>query len=113
MRIVSARLERSQQRRWSPVHVAARVAEAGQALDRLGAVRAERAARRDALAAQAAARLWLPPARAARWLAQLDATLARLDAMRARLAACRDGFAALPQDDALPAEAPAPLAVGA
>jgi len=33
--------------------------------------------------------------------------------MRARLAACRDGFAALPQDDALPAEAPAPLAVGA
>lgn len=111
MRIVSARLEEALQRRWSPVHVASRVAQVGETLGCVAAVRRDWQARRDDQARRCADRLWLPPAVAERWLAALDATLARLDGLIDRLATSRDGFAALPQDDQGPAAAADPVAV--
>ena len=111
LRIVSERLEQALQRRWSPVHVAARVAQLDEALDRVAHRRSQCQARAADLQARCHARLWLPPALVARWAdAQLQAQ-DRLDAVAQRLAACRAGFAALPLDDALPADVPRPVAV--
>jgi len=113
LRIVSASLEDALRRRWSPVHVAARLAQ----VDEVAARAAEPLpALRDALAAlerALAGRVWLPPSLAARLLDNRRHTLAVLEALLARLAAVREGFAALPLDEALPAIAPEPIAVGA
>lgn len=106
LRIVSRTLEERSRRRWSPVHVATRLAQ----LDELGAtLRAEQAeaeAAHDALRAALAPRLWLPPALAARWLAAHARTAAVRQALLDRVQATREGFAALPVDDALPALPP-------
>lgn len=109
LRIVSRTLEESMKRRFSPVHVAAR-------LDQIDALTAPLQARREALAqaaealAQALApRLWLPPALGLRWQAAHAQALALLDGLLARCAAARAGFAALPLDPAARAEAPAPV----
>ena len=109
LRIVSAALEEQQRRRFSPVHVAARLAQ-------LDEVIAHAQGQRDGVAAQARAldaalrgRVWLPPALAARWQAAHAHTLGVLDGLLQRAVLTRAGFAALPLDADLPALAPEPL----
>lgn len=113
LRIVSAALEDQLQRRFSPVHVATRLAQ----VDELAAtVDAARRAAADALAAlqaRLAGRLWLPPELAARWCGAHEATRDGAQALADRLAAVRAGFAALKVDDGLPAQVPPPVAAAA
>jgi MoxR-like ATPase len=113
LRIVSARLEEQMRRHWSPVHVAARLAQVDEILAHIGREREPVAAQAAQLAADLARRLWLPPELAQRLRAGPAATLALLDALAARLQATRAGFAALPVDAALPAAVPEPVAVPA
>lgn len=111
-RILAAPLEARLRRRWSPVHLQARLAQVDEIDAQAAAARDDVAAAARALDARLAGRLWLPPADATRWRAAHAHTLAVLDALRARLAALRAGFAALPVDDSLPARVPPPIAVG-
>ena len=109
LRIVSSALEDHLKRRFSPVHVATRLAQ----VDELAArVALARQAAADALAdllARLAGRLWLPPELAEAWCDTHRHTAATADALLQRLQAVRGGFAALKVDDRLPAVAPAPL----
>lgn len=109
LRIVSSALQAQTRRRWSPVHVAARLAQLDELMAGARAALADAEAAHDRLAATLAGRLWLPPALAARWTGALAHTAAVLRALLARAEAARAGFAALPLDDALPAVAPPPL----
>ena len=109
-RIVSARLEAQLRRRWSPLHVQARVAQVTQVLDDVRAAAQGVQAQAAALDAALRGRLWIPPALAGGWHSRHAAALALLGGLAERLAATRDGFAALPQDDSAPAEMPAPMA---
>ena len=112
-RILSARLEDKLRRRFSPVHVAARLAQVDAIARRAGDATAAVQAQHDALAQRLAHRLWLPPALAEGWLGAHRQTLAKLAGLSERLAATRAGFAAHPVDEALPAVAPAPVALAA
>jgi hypothetical protein len=99
-RIVSARLEERLARRWSPVHIGARVAQVAQVQAQVADAR-ERIAQQAAAQAQAlAARVWLPPSLCARVAAAQAGALQWLDAMAARLADTHASFAALPCDAA-------------
>jgi MoxR-like ATPase len=111
-RIVSARLEERLARRWSPVHIGARVAQVAQVQAQVADAR-ERIAQQAAAQAQAlAARVWLPPSLCARVAAAQAGALQWLDAMAARLADTHASFAALPCDAAAAgAEPPAPVAL--
>ncbi|HEX7385608.1 MAG TPA: AAA family ATPase [Burkholderiaceae bacterium] len=114
LRIVSETLEAQSRRRWSPVHLAARLAQVDEVLQ--GKARPARdavSARAVALARALEGRVWLPPELAARLRANLAHTLGVLDGLLARLAAVRAGFAALPEDASLAAEVPAPVALSA
>jgi MoxR-like ATPase len=108
-RIVSARLEAHTRRRWSPLHVQARVAQVAEIEAQVEAARTDVAAALDALNAALAPRLWLPPALAALLRARHEQTLALLDHFAARLAETHAGFAALPVDAASDEPAPAPI----
>ncbi|MBX3606099.1 MAG: AAA family ATPase [Piscinibacter sp.] len=113
LRIVSKALEDRLRRRWSPVHVAARLAQIDEVVSRaaapLPALRTELAA----LEAALAGRLWLPPELAGLLLGNRRTTVAVLEALLQRLDATRAGFAALPVDDQLPPQQPEPVAIGA
>ncbi len=113
LRMVSARLEEKTRRRWSPVHVAARLAQLDELVAHAGEAQAAVDAEARALAARLAGRLWLPPGFVARWQGAHAQTLGVLQALQASLARTRDGFAAMPVDDTLPAVAPAPVALEA
>jgi MoxR-like ATPase len=108
-RIRSAGLEAHQQRRWSPVHVQARLTQIdglrGQVQARFQAVQTQA----NDLAQRLAQRLWLPVGLGARWQAAHATTLSVLQALLDRLETTRAGFAALPQDQTLPPLAPAPV----
>jgi MoxR-like ATPase len=112
-RILSTRLEDRLRRRFSPVHVAARLAQVDAIARRADDAAAAVQAQHDDLAQRLAHRLWLPPALADGWLGAHRQTLATLAAFSDRLAATRAGFAAHPVDDGLPAVAPAPVALAA
>ena len=109
LRIVSRRLEERSRRRYSPVHLAARLAQIDEIAAHAHTQRAAAADRAAALQRRLAGRLWLPPALAARLAAAHGHTVAVLDGLLDRLQATRDGFAALPVDDHSAAGAPAPL----
>jgi MoxR-like ATPase len=114
LRIVSAALEDKLRRRFSPVHVAGRVAQLDEVLARTAEHAAALQAEADALAAALRQRLWLPPELAWQMLEAKAATLATVQSLAARLAAAREGFAALPVDaDAAPALPPEPVALTA
>jgi MoxR-like ATPase len=109
LRVVSAALEDHLKRRFSPVHVAARVAQVDDLLARVESVRQTASAALSTLQGRLAGRLWLPPERAAAWCGAHGQTLAAASALADRLQAVRTGFALLKVDDSLPAIAPAPV----
>jgi len=112
-RIQSKLLEDKQRRRFSPVHIAARLAQVEAITQRAAAAAASVQAAHDLLAARLAPRLWLPPSLAQGWLGAHQQTLRTLAGLQARLADTRAGFAAHPVDDSLPATAPPPVALEA
>ncbi len=114
LRIVSQTLEDRTRRRYSPVHVAARVAQVDELIDRARSAHRPVAAALQALRQRLAGRLWVPPERAACWCAAHEQTLQTLDGLLARLDAVRQAFAALPVDPALDDAVPPapPVAVG-
>jgi MoxR-like ATPase len=113
MRIVSQQLEDQLRRRYSPVHVAARLAQ----LEEIGRHAQAQRNRIDAAAQQLGAalagRFWLPPELAGQWHGAHAHSLAVLDNLLVRLQLCLAGFAALPQNAALPAQMPEPIALPA
>jgi MoxR-like ATPase len=113
LRFVASTLEDKQRRRYSPVHVAARLAQVDAVARRAEAARTEVQAALDTLAARLAPRLWLPPTLAEGWLGAHRQTLATLSTLLARLAATRQGFAAQPVDDQLAAQVPPPVLLDA
>ena len=109
-RIVSARLEERLRRRWSPVHIEARVAQVREIEVQVAAARAEVAAEADTLARALAPRLWMPASCAAALQARHAGALGLLDSLAARLGSVRAGFAALPPDpEATEVTRPAPV----
>jgi MoxR-like ATPase len=97
-RIVSQRLEAELTRRFSPLHVEARVAQVGEIEAQVQAARDAVAARASILRAQLAPRLWIPVERIRSIEQAHTAALGFLDQQAARLAAARVGFASLPLD---------------
>ena len=109
LRLRAAGLEARQRRAFSPVHVAARLAQVAALAARAAAARASVLAAHDSLAARLASRLWLPPTLARAWLDAHQQTLATLARQQARLAATQAGFADHPIDPGLDGPAPAPI----
>jgi MoxR-like ATPase len=110
LRMVSASLEAHLRKRYSPVHVAARVAQVDEVL---APARGHALALHGELGALQLAlqgRLWLPPELAAGLIGTKQGTVAMLDALVDRLSAARGGYAALPIDHTLPERAPQPVA---
>lgn len=105
LRITSERA----QRRYSPVHIEARVAQCDELLERLMALHGEWLAVAREVLAQARAHAWLPPS----WLLQIEAVHAERGGHLASLCAqhqsTRNGFAALPVEVDAAAHAPAPV----
>jgi len=109
LRIVSDRARR----RYSRVHVDARVAQVAEMRDSaLATCDAARATERAAMAG-AATHLWLPPGWRARVAAVHRSNTALAQAMLRDLEQLVQGFASLPLDPSLDAAAPAPITVAA
>jgi MoxR-like ATPase len=108
LRMVSAQLEAQRRRRYSPVHLAARVAQVAQVLQQVQAASADFAGRQSAMAAALAPRWWMPNTLVQRLLAAHASTVAKLAALSTRLQACQAGFAALPVDEAVDDATPPP-----
>ena len=112
-RLMSASLEAHLRKRYSSVHVAARVAQVDEVLVAARERHDQVAEQADALARTLAGRLWLPPELAALWLQAKQHTLGLLAGQVARLMDIRAGFAALPVDAQQAAAVPAPVALSA
>jgi MoxR-like ATPase len=109
LRIVSERALR----RYSQVHVDARVAQVNEALERAQmCLEQVRLAAQSALA-QARAHLWLPPSWLERIVAGHHTNVALAATLVEQLQEARQGFAALPIQTSASAEAPAPIALAA
>jgi MoxR-like ATPase len=114
MRLVSRQLEEQRRRRYSPVHIDARIAQVDETIAPAQRRRDAELAAAEALTARLDGRLWIPSARMAGWLGAHVHTLAVLDGLLARLYAAREGFANLPVDaQQADAEAPEPVALSA
>jgi MoxR-like ATPase len=111
LRLASAALERQLQRRYSPVHVAARLAQLDEVMAQVQQGLDEVRARGAALAARLRGRLWWPPELARRVCQAHETTAEALAHRLQRLAQARAGFAALPVDDGLAAAVPEPVAL--
>ena len=109
-RLRSERLESKLRRRWSPVHVAARVAQVDGVLAQASTGLEEAQQRQAQLHDSLRPRVFLPPGLAARLYAAREGEVRVLDDLCTRLRAARAGFAALPVDEALTAEVPEPVA---
>lgn len=96
-------------RRWSPVHIAARVAQCDALLQQLADLHAELERIATHVTTQARAHDWLPPSQRARIEAVHNARCSAVAGWLQRLQSVREGFALLPVDEALRAEAPAPV----
>lgn len=95
-RLLSAALEDAQRRRYSPVHVAARVQQVNELRQQVQAAHDLTAAFHADLAMRLNARLWWPPELLGTVLAGPLDTTARLAGLRDRLAAVAQSFAHLP-----------------
>ncbi|MEX8518706.1 MAG: AAA family ATPase [Leptothrix sp. (in: b-proteobacteria)] len=113
MRLVSKQLEAQLRQHYSPVHIAARVAQVAEILQHTQVQREQIAATVQQLREALAGRYWMPPTLVQQLQGAHAQTLATLDALLARLHACRAGFAELPEDAALPAQPPEPVALTA
>ncbi len=111
IRLMSAALEAHARRRYSSVHVQARLAQVDEVLANARQHIAAVSTRAEAMRQALAARLWLPPESAAAMQAGLDATCRLLQGLLERLAATRAGFKGLPLDEQRSGEAPAPVSV--
>lgn len=105
VRITSARA----QRHYSPVHIAARVAQCDALLERLLALHDEWLAVAHVVLAEARSHDWLPPS----WLLQIESAHAercgQLAGLCAQHQSTRNGFADLPVEAEATANAPAPV----
>lgn len=111
-RIVSERVEARLRRRFSPVHVQARLAQVAEIEAQVAEAREQIDTRRRAQAKALHGRLWMPPPLVERLDQAYARSLGLLDGLAARLAAVRTGFAELPiEDAAIDAERPAPVAL--
>ena len=110
-RLMTATLEAHLRRRYSSVHVAARVAQVDDVLVNAREHGAVLGSRAQALRHALAQRLWLPPELALTLQSGVAATLAHLERLIERLEATRAGFATLPLDAQRAGEAPAPIAL--
>jgi MoxR-like ATPase len=111
VRLMTQSLENQLVQRYSPVHVAARVAQLDEVLAGARPRRDAAALAYRALAAQLAGRLWCPPSLVQGWLGVLALSHDTLAQLVARGEAARAGFAALPLDDQAAASVPTPLAL--
>jgi MoxR-like ATPase len=113
LRITSDALEAFARKRFSAGHVAARLAQLDELVERAHAHLAPLRQQAEATQHALAQRVWLPRALAADWCAAQAATLQRLDGLMQRLLAARQGFAELPLDSAAtgPLPQPVPLSV--
>lgn len=110
LRLASQPLEQSLRRRFSAVHVAARLAQLDELLQRLAAEQDEWQQRLAAQQALLAPRLWMPPALVATLHTRVQAALDLLAGLSTRLMAARAGFAALPlREPRAQDETPAPV----
>jgi MoxR-like ATPase len=109
LRIVSGTLEDRLRRRYSPVHVEARLAQIDEIVVHAREQHELAAARELQLAQRLQGRFWLPPELAQRLCGAHAHTRAVLADLLARLAHTRQGFAALPVDPQLEAVEPAPV----
>ncbi len=107
-RLMSASLEAHLRKRFSSVHVAARVAQVDEVLARARERHERMAEQAEALARALHGRLWLPPELAAQWLQAQAQTVSLLAERVARLEHVRAGFAALPIDVLQAAGVPEP-----
>jgi MoxR-like ATPase len=114
-RLMTASLEAHTRRRYSPVHIAARLAQIDEITGPAAAHWSRVHQEATALADRLRDRVWMPAPVLERLLGAHTHTLATLDGLLARLEATRAGFAVLPIEapaaDALPAPAPKPVAL--
>ena len=103
LRLYSARVEEKLRKRWSPLHVQARVAQVEEQTRRTQDALVQAQQHVAALEAQLCKRLWLPPSLAEAALAAPRARAALLADLVARLQVAGQGFATLPVDEALSA----------
>ena len=114
-RLMTESLEAHTRRRYSPVHIAARLAQLDEITGPASAHWTRVHQEATALAERLQDRVWMPAPVVERLLGAHTHTLATLDGLLARLEATRAGFAALPVEtpatDAAPAPAPEPVAL--
>ncbi len=108
-RLRASRLEEQLRKRFSAVHVAARVAQVDELAARVDAGVTQAQSQLSALQGLLNDRLWLPPALAQTWLHAHESTLAVLAGLHQRTLVLRAGFASLPQQDWASQEPPAPV----
>ena len=110
LRLYSERVEARLRRRWSPLHIRARVAQVQDLRESVQAAHTQAQAEWAQLQGTLLGRLWLPPSWAHNTLAPLGERVALLEALVQRLQATEQGFAALPVNEDL-ADVPAPMTV--
>lgn len=110
LRLYSARVEERLRKRWSPLHIRARVGQVQALREAVQAAHEQAQITWAHWQPKLLGRLWLPPSLAQATLAPLAQRLALLEALLQRLRAAEQGFSALPVDENL-AEMPAPMAV--
>lgn len=113
LRVVSSRLEETLRRRYSSVHVQARVAQLDEVLAQVRHERETVDAQDAALAARLTGRVWIPRSLQTRWRGAHAHTRSVLLAMETRLLQARAGFAALPIDTQAEAQVPEPIVLSA
>jgi MoxR-like ATPase len=109
LRMVSDTLEHKLRRRYSPVHIEARVAQVEEILAQAREQHEIAARQEQALARRLQGRLWLPPEVAQRLVGAHAHTRGVLAGLMERLQRTCDGFGALPVDAQLDVAAPAPV----
>jgi MoxR-like ATPase len=112
-RLVAERLEERMRQHYSPVHIAARVAQVDELLQRLTDEHQRLQQARTQAQILLQHRLWWPPELRQTVLQRHDDACARMAAWRARAQSAREGFAQLPLDETLAGTPPAPIALEA